>query len=343
MNDDGATSGGDPAGREALRGAVDHARLAPSEHNTQPWRWRLHGDVLDLRADRTRRLPSTDEGARSVLLGCGCALHHLEVALAAAGYRAEVRRGSDDDPEHPLARIRVGPAGELDATTARWFAAIPSRRTDRRRFSGRGVGPEVIERLADAARGPGGTVHLATGAARQAVLDATREADRAQREREDYAAELQHWTHRLAGAHDGIPASSRPGTPAVAYGDIDMRWMPSGTLDRPRVGLDVRDSSQLLLIAAPSDDTVSLVRAGESLSAVLLEAEALGLGVTPFAQPFEVPEIRTRVCHLALGSHRVPAIALRIGWPLPGAATIPPTPRRPVHEVLTEQPSPRAR
>jgi nitroreductase len=328
----------DPADREVLRRAVAHAVLAPSEHNTQPWLWRLHGDVLDLRADRTRRLPSTDAQARSVLLGCGCALHHLQVALAAAGLRAEIRRGNDGDPEHPLARVRVHPGQEVDARTARWFAAMPTRRTDRRRFSGREIGPEVIERLADAARLYGGTVHLAVGTVREVVLEAAREADRAQRERVDYAAELQHWTHRLAGAHDGIPASSRPGTSGVAYGDMEMRWMPSGTLAHPRVGVGVRDASQLLLVAAPSDDTVSLVRAGESLSAVLLEAECLGLGVTPFAHPFEVPEVRARVSHLAVGAHRVPAIALRLGRRLPGAATIPPTPRRPLEAVLTEEP-----
>lgn len=328
----------DPGTRVALRDAVGHAVLAPSEHNTQPWLWRLHDDVLDLRADRTRRLPSTDEEARSVLLGCGCALHHLRVALAAAGHRMEVRHGSDEDPAHPLARVRVTGRSEPDARTARWFAAIPSRRTDRRRFSGQEISPEVIEQLADAARLYSGTVHVATGSTRQAVLEATQEADRLLRERVDYAAELQHWTHRLAGAHDGIPASSRPGTPAVSYGDVEIRWMPSGTLDRPHAGLDVRDSSQLLLLAVPSDDTVSLVKGGESLSAVLLEAETLGLGVTPFTAPFEVPEVRSRVRHLGLGAHRVPVIALRIGRRLPGSATIPPTPRRPVQAVLTEGP-----
>lgn len=324
--------------RDVLREAVASAVLAPSEHNTQPWLWRLHGDVLDLRADRTRRLPFTDEHARSVLLGCGCALHHLEVALTVAGQHARIRRGSDDDPEHPLARIRTEPGADPDARTRRWFTAMRTRRTDRRRFSGREVGPDAIDRLADAARTCGGTVHLATGEMRRAVLDAAREADEAQRQQVDYAAELRHWTHRLAGAHDGIPAASRPGTPAATYGDVAIRWMPSGTLDRPRADVGVHDASQLLVLAVASDDTVSLVRAGEALSAVLLEAESAGLGVTPFTAPFEVPAVRDRIRHRGPGIHRVPAIALRVGWRLPGSATIPPTPRRPVEEVLTEVP-----
>jgi nitroreductase len=215
---------------------------------------------------------------------------------------------------------------------------MPRRRTDRRRFSGQEVGPEAVDALAEAARSAGGTVLLATGSVRRAVVEAAADADRMLRERVDYAAELQHWTRRYAGDHDGIPATSRPDTPAVAHGDVEIRWMPPGTLDRPRAGPDVRDASQVLLLAAPSDDTVSLLRAGEALSAVLLEAEALGLAVTPFTAPFEEPAVRARIRHLGIGTHRVPVIALRVGRRLPGAATIPPPPRRPLHDVLTEDP-----
>ncbi|NMO89453.1 Acg family FMN-binding oxidoreductase [Actinomycetospora sp. TBRC 11914] len=328
----------EPRAREVLREAARHALLAPSEHNAQPWRFRLHGAVLDLRADRTRRLPATDEAAHNLLLGCGCALHHLRVALAAAGREADVRRGNDEDPEHPLARVRLGGPTTPDPRTRRWFGAMPGRRTDRRRFSGQEVGPEVVEALAEAARSCGGTLFLATGSVRRAIVEAAAEADRAMRARLDYAAEMQHWTRRYAGAHDGIPASSRPDTPAVAYGDVEMRWMPPGTLDRPRAGPGARDASQILLLAAPSADTVSLVRAGEALSAVLLEAEALGLAVTPFTAPFEEPAVEARIRHLGIGAHRIPVIALRVGRRLPGAATIPPTPRRPLHAVLTEDP-----
>jgi hypothetical protein len=271
-----------------------------------------------------------------MLLGCGCSLHHLRVALAAVGRSVEVRHGDDGDTEHPLARVRLLPGGPSDVRPARWFDAIPIRRTDRRRFAAREVDPDVVEQLAEAARTEGGTLHLLVGESRRVVLEAAREADQVQLARDDYAGELQHWTHRLAGARDGIPASSRPGTPAVVYGDVAMRWMPPGTLDHPRARPDQHDASLVLLLAAPSDDTVSLVRAGESLSAVLLEAAALGLAVTPFAQPFEVPETRERVRRLALGAHRVPAIALRVGWSPTDAATIPPTPRRPLNAVLVE-------
>ena len=67
-----------------MRAALELALRAPSLHNSQPWRWRLDGTTAYLYLDSTRRLPATDPHARELVISCGAALHHLQVALAAA-------------------------------------------------------------------------------------------------------------------------------------------------------------------------------------------------------------------------------------------------------------------
>ena len=67
----------------ALAQAARTAGLAPSIHNTQPWRWRVDGSTLDLRAERSRQLAITDPVGRMLAISCGAALHHVRVALAA--------------------------------------------------------------------------------------------------------------------------------------------------------------------------------------------------------------------------------------------------------------------
>ena len=64
-----------------LAEAVERALRAPSVHNTQPWLWRINPRVIELHADWTRHLAATDPDRRDVLLSCGAALHHLQVAL----------------------------------------------------------------------------------------------------------------------------------------------------------------------------------------------------------------------------------------------------------------------
>ncbi len=43
--------------------AVERAVRAPSVHNTQPWRWRVGDDAVQLHADWTRHLVATDPDA----------------------------------------------------------------------------------------------------------------------------------------------------------------------------------------------------------------------------------------------------------------------------------------
>ena len=69
--------------------AVERALRAPSVHNTQPWRWRVDDDAVQLHADWTRHLVATDPDRRDLVLSCGAALHHLLVALAARGLEAQ--------------------------------------------------------------------------------------------------------------------------------------------------------------------------------------------------------------------------------------------------------------
>jgi len=78
-----------------LEAAAEAALRAPSVFNTQPWRWRVTGDALELSADPDRRLAVTDPDGRLLLISCGTALHHARTALAAAGWSATVERLPD--------------------------------------------------------------------------------------------------------------------------------------------------------------------------------------------------------------------------------------------------------
>jgi hypothetical protein len=69
---------------EIIEFAVSLACRAPSLHNSQPWRWVSRHGALQLFLDPTRVL-HYDQSRREALIGCGAALHHLRVAMAASG------------------------------------------------------------------------------------------------------------------------------------------------------------------------------------------------------------------------------------------------------------------
>ncbi|MFL6141813.1 MAG: Acg family FMN-binding oxidoreductase [Labedaea sp.] len=318
---------------ETVRGAIALATRAPSVHNTQPWRWLLGDSTVHLMADRTRHLPATDPEGRDLLLSCGAALHHGCVALAALGWAGEVHRVPNPaDPDH-LAAIephRHNPTEEDIALAA----AIPHRYTDRRRFSSWPVPPGHLELMIQRASAAGALLVPVTDTRlRRHLVDAINRAATTQAGDPDYAAELANWTGRNRIADDGVLATNTLARPE-SHGDTRMREFPHGTLTVPAGERTEDDAGELLVLATPTDDPPSRLRAGEAASAVLLTATHLNLASCPLSQPLEVADTRATIQQLILDDAATPHLILRIGWAHNAADPLPQTHRRPVDDVI---------
>jgi nitroreductase len=327
--------------------AVEDATRAPSVHNTQPWRWRIGPNAVELHADGNRHLPAADPDRRDLMLSCGAALHHLLVALAALGLHTDTRRLPD--PEYPahLATVGYRPDGDPDPDAARLYPAIAARRTDRRRFSRRPVPREHIEALTAAARRAGAQLRtMVCSEQRRRLLDSFVLAAHEQENHPGYPAELRSWTHRYAAARDGVPAGNLPVLSGAA-GSAPLRRFTRGTLrEAPLPGgpAATGDAAELLVVTTPADEPIDRLRAGEATSAVLLTATALGLASTPLSQAVEIEECRTAIAQDVLAAPDEPQLVIRVGWPASRAAPLPPAPRRPLRSVLLPpHPTPPAR
>jgi nitroreductase len=306
-------------------------------HNTQPWRWRLHHEHVELYADWSRQLVATDPERRDLVMSCGAALHHLEVALAALGLAVQVRRMPDPEDRGHLATIAVR-SGRPDPADAAQFPAIRLRRTDRRRMSRRPVPPQHLVDLAGQARRTGALLLMVTEQAMRKRLIATlTEAAVRQESAPGYGAELRQWTQRFAGGRDGLSATSIAGPP-IGLGEASpLRAYPRSRLDQPRQEPGtgpVDDAAELLVIVTQHDDPLDWLRAGEATSAVLLAATALGLATTPLSQAVEVGTSRLELQQEVLRVPEHPQLVIRVGWPASGAAELPMTPRRELKSVL---------
>jgi len=109
---------------DQLRFLVGYAILAPSSHNTQPWRFVVAADRIELWFDPSRSLPAIDPEQRQLFMSCGAALMNLRLAIRRFGHTERVRHLPD--PGHPdlIASVSRGEAAPPAARDVALFEAI---------------------------------------------------------------------------------------------------------------------------------------------------------------------------------------------------------------------------
>jgi nitroreductase len=325
----------DPVAVEAV---VAAASRAPSLHNTQPWQWSLHGDALDLRADRTRQLHIADPDGHSLLISCGAAAELTRLALAKQGWTLEASLLPDVSDPDLLARFQLTSSrGPGDATAERDVLAAGRRRSDRRVFTPDPVSSAVVERLRTAAQAPAVYAHFPVRAEESLDLAvAISRADRYERDEPAYAAEMAEWVRRDPSALDGVPTSAIPAVQEdePRHTDIPLRDFELGIPGTQLIHTGADERPLIAVIFTEADSPLERLRAGQSMMRLMIQAELDGLASCPLSQSVDLVFFRSQLRNL-MSWTGYPQMMLRLGH-RPDTPPPPPlTRRRPVRDVLT--------
>ena len=313
-----------------IKQAVELACRAPSLHNSQPWRWAFQGGVVDLFADRSRIGSGTDSTGREVLISCGAVLDHLRVAMSAVGWQTCVDRLSDPNDRDHLASMDFQPADTTTDAQRLRADAIRVRRTDRRPFAA----PEQWDSFEPVLRATVDSsvaeLEVIDEDARSQLAEASLLSEHVRRNDDTYHAELRWWTTRL-GAADGIPPSALPSQLDEERVDVGRDFPTSGVVPR-RADVEP-DRSKIVVLSTYDDSSANALGCGEALSAVLLECTMAGLATCTLTHMIEVNASREIVRHVT-GKTALPQLLIRIGIAHSTHPSPPPTPRRPLSDVL---------
>jgi nitroreductase len=308
-----------------LQALVHVATLAPSSHNTQPWLYRLEGQVIDLLADRTRALPVNDPDDRELTISCGCALFNLRVAAAAAGLQAQVETWPDAADTDLLARVHLSPTRAQQADAA-LQAAMSKRRTNRERFAATAVDPMALRSLVDAVHSEVATLAvLDTADQRLGAAALVAEGDAMQWANPSWRRELAAWMHpRRHGDGLTLPALAIP----VAQMVVRTFDMGHGVAAKDR---QLADESPLLAVLFTASDRPSdWLAAGQALQRLLLVGVRHGVQASYLNQPVQVAALRPKLQQIT-GRPGNAQLLLRIGT---APRTVPAAPRRPPADIL---------
>jgi nitroreductase len=309
---------------EQLRFLLCYAIFAPSSHNTQPWRFAIIGDKVQVYADDHRWLKVADPDRRELYISVGCAIENLIIAMDHFGMGVDVHYLPS--PVNPLlaAEITALPEAPLSRVrTPGMFTAIPLRRTNHQTYLPEAVPGEDLQTLRRESEEPG--VHLLLTTDRETIrqvdnmvtrADALLFADRAFRD------ELAFWIGQ--GAF---------GTPWL------MAKLEKLAVQFINVGAGVASADHDLLMSSPvlgvisseRNDHESHLRVGQVLERIYLAATALGLSLQPMSHIIEAVETRAELAAFLGPSAGHPQVPFRLGFAEPDPTA---TPRLPLSEVL---------
>lgn len=309
---------------DLLRAAV----LAPSMHNTQPWRFRITGRTVEVHRDRTRELPAEDPSRRMLYVSLGAAIFNLRVAAAAQGWGSAVRHLVDQRRPDLIAVVELG--GPPSETLAALAPYLTRRRTTREPFSDERLPAQLRVELDLCARVEGAVLQWIDNSTRHWWLRiATNEATAADDDSTARTAERRRW---VGGDRDldGVPSSALG--PRVAGGEPVARDLAATAADAARPAAGFEQEPQFAVLATRYDGPIEWLRAGQALEHVLLEATSRGLATSLLNQAIEHEELRAQV-NDPLGPWRRPQVIIRFGY----GPQAPPTPRRAVADVLIHE------
>jgi hypothetical protein len=306
------------------------ATLAPSGHNTQPWKFALQGQTVRILPDFTRRLPVVDPDDRELYISLGCALENLRLAAQQNGFQSLIDYFPAEDSDCLRVKLQSEPTLPADPL----FDAIARRQCTRSEYNGKPVPPADLKRLVELPLEADVSLNIFSEAGQiDRLVEAINAGNRQQFTNPDFMDELITWIRfneaEATRTQDGL-FSRCSGNPTVP------RWI--GKLFLKMSGADstvksdekkVRSSAGMAVIATQADDRAAWVKAGQVYERFALTAASMTVRNAFMNQPVEVPELRAQLQNsMDLGAAR-PQLVLRFGY----AEEMPRSLRRPVNQV----------
>jgi hypothetical protein len=336
------------------RWALAHAILAPNPHNRQPWLVDLReANTITLYCDPNRLLPHTDPLGRQILIGHGCFLELLTIALAERGFASELTLFPEgevgatlaDISSKPIARIRLQYARQPDPL----FAQILKRHTPKEAFDlTRAIPADAIEAMRTSVSKHDVQFGVTSDAARVSALRAiAMEAARIELETEPTMMEsmrlIRIGPREIAQHRDGISLN----TPFVRFASTvglfnrDEFPKPGSTGHKQAIARYqkfTQTAPAFVWLSTSGNTRSQQLNVGRAYVRMQLAATTHRVGVHPLSQALqEFPEMRPQYDHIhqaLLGEQAKSATVqmfCRIGFPV---AEIGPTPRRGVNAII---------
>lgn len=318
--------------KNQIKSLLKYVILAPSGYNSQPWRFKLGDDSLEILPDYSRARLNTDPEYREFYMSLGAAAYNLEIAAKHFGLLYQKTYNLDDKKQRYSILFKfIGTS--LEPAESDLLSVISSRHTNRFPYQNEKISKELMIKIRSLPISDSVVCHLVTRPGditafaklinysyllwtrQQAMID-----------------ELETWLRDdLESSPDGLPT----GVINLYKMAINIKYLHHAndlkTELNSKKNQDLAKNAPALVIISTKKDTVSdWFQAGEFFELLVLTLASYGLSTDFFNYPLSLKKTRRDTAALLASSH-LPQLLFRLGKV---TVTTPRTPRYPLSKLL---------
>ncbi len=281
------------------------ASLAPSGHNSQPWRVVLESpSIWRLEFDSTRALPAVDPSHRESLLSLGAFLENLTQAAPAYGFTTRVEPIFSSSS---LAVARIHLQEGDGATDGQTLARIQQRRTLKNGLLRKEIRSDDLRVLTQLSQAHMEYVPYSSPQGKrleECVIEGMSEQCARNKAMEELAQWIRFSSDEAKTKRDGLSTEGMEITGFAGWvvrhfyhkSDVTTESFIQQTLDK--TAQQARSGGGFLLLCADDETPESLVNCGRQFQRLFLQVRERNLGLHPMSAALEESQARQRVASL---------------------------------------------
>jgi len=298
-----------------------YGTLAPSTHNTQPWKCKIKGDTLQIFIDFSKKIPVADPLCRDMYISLGALIKNVELAASAFGVEARTRSLAKDFDDDLVAEISFPNLDRAKDPASSPLLEGILRRQNYRGFFTEKFDEKAFTQVLGAAVKPRSGVSVAAAGEKdviEALAQLTVKGLRMAYATEEFRKEISSYiNHNLSRKRRGLHGYSlRLNTPqSFVIPKIMKRKDIGAKLGALNYKSFIR-SSAVLVLTTQKDTPRDWLEVGKTMEEIMVRASIAGLATSIYTAAIEMPGLRQEVAKtLKLQKSALPQILFCVGTP----------------------------
>ncbi len=306
---------------EQLCFLVSFAVLAPSSHNSQPWKFTIKDDSVMVRADVRRSLPESDKNNRQLFISLGCAAENLRVAGEYYGLQSTIEYLPDG------MRVRFMEKVHMEQKNPdHLIFSIPRRVTNRNPYTSQLPDEHFLATIRSMALSGVQLTLVTDEQKRSALANVVLAAGVAAMGGKGFRRELSHYVRsNITRERTGMPCFGFGiPTPVSFVAPLMMRFLNMNKMTRGKDEKLLKQRTPIFgIISSESDDSEAWMRTGMFYEYMALEATRVGISTAPMAAAIQIGEYYKNLQRILSLTTR-PQFFFRMGYSVRSAPHVSP-------------------